>query len=397
MAEYTQTERMAELKSKFGDKLVLNRFTGSEGMSQLFEFRVEAVSEKEASLNFDEQLGEDCTVTFHTKGQGDRYFTGTCTEAQRLGKGVEGFEYVLILRPALWLLSKRTNMRVFQEKSIPDIIKLIFDDHSYVKPDFKLTGNYPKLEYCVQHRETDLDFVLRLMEAHGISYHFVFGNDTQQVVLCDSESYEPVPGGSRKYNDDEEHMVVAEEHLYRLSPERRFTTGKATIRDYKFQEPSNLLKGEDTGDAAYANGKLEHYSFPYHQHLAKETNQSFGKTYAEIRVLAERCEDGRFLASGDCGSFVPGFTVKLEEHPTDSHNFLIMGCAHTIETQDYRSGGGGGDTVYRGEYELMKVARFVPPLTTLKPWIGGPQTGVVVNTGRFRRQERYPHRQVWPG
>jgi type VI secretion system secreted protein VgrG len=380
MAEYTQSERVAELKSAFGKKLVLSRFTGSEGMSQLFEFRVEGVSEKEAQLNFDDQLGRDCTVTLRTKGRGDRHFTGTCTEAVRLGRGTEGFEYVLILRPALWLLSKRTNMRVFEEKTIPDIIRAVFADHSYVKPKFKLSeSNYPKLEYCVQHRESDLDFVLRLMEAEGISYHFEFGDNSQTVVLCDSNSYEAVPGGSRVYNDDEDHAVVAEEHLYRLSPERRFTTGKATLNDYKFQEPKSKFVADKSVAAEYANSELEHYSFPYHQSLAKETMKGFGEYYAEVRVLAERGEDGRFLATGDCGSFVAGYTMKLEKHPTDSHNFLILGCAHTIEDQDYRSGGGGSRQVYRGEYEFMRVARFVPPLITLKPWIGGPQTGVVVN------------------
>jgi type VI secretion system secreted protein VgrG len=378
MADYKQSDRIAELKSVYGDKLVLSRFTGSEGMSHLFEFRVEAISQKEAELPFDDQLGQNCTVVLHTRGQGDRFFTGTCTEAQRVGRGADGYHYILVLRPALWLLSRRTNMRVFAEKNVPDIIKAIFADHSYVKFDFKLKETYPKLEYCVQYRESDLDFVLRLMEAGGISYHFKFGDDLQQVVICDSKNYEPVPGVKRIYADDEQHHFRPEEHIFRLSPERRFTTGKAEVRDYKFQEPGNKFIAQHDGNAPFKPGELEHYSFPYHQHLAKETTVDLGKEYAEVRALAERGEDGRFLMTGDCGSFAPGYTVAISGHPTDSAEYLIVGCAHTIERQDYLTKG-GSQTPYEGEYELIRVARFVPPLITPKPWIGGPQTGVVVN------------------
>jgi type VI secretion system secreted protein VgrG len=380
-SQYGQSDRIAEVKTKLGDGVFLKRFTGSEGMSHLFEFRVECVAPDKPALDFDKQLGKNMTVIFRTNGHGDRYFTGTCTEAQRHGRATQGFDYTFILRPGLWVLSKRVNSRVFHNMKVPDILNEVFGEHSSLfTVEDKTQGNHPELEYCVQHRESDLSFVLRLMEGAGISYHFKFGDDSQTLVLCDSQSaYEAVPGGSRDYFDDEQfHVAERKEHFYRLAPERRFTANKAVLTDYKLQKPNEDNKGENEGDAKF-DPKLEDYRHPYHQHLGKNTESDHGKTYAEVRVLSERSTDNHFLTAGDCGSLVPGYKVTIQKHPTDNGDYVVIGCAHTIDTQDYRTGGGGGgDLPYRGEYELMKLARFVPAIVTPKPIVGGPQTGVVV-------------------
>lgn len=383
MASFGQPDRFAKLSTTFGDDaLVLTRFTGKEGMSSLFDFRVEAVSETESDLNFDSQIGQNVTVTLKTKGQGDRKFVGTCAEALRLGKGPEGYYYIMTLRPALWLLSKRVNSRSFQEMKVTDIISAIFDDYAgSFKYKVKCQETYPKLEYCVQHRESDLNFVLRLMEGSGISYHFLH-DDNQTVWLCDGDSqYEAAPGGSRKFSDPEKFHVREDEHFYRWMPERRFTTNKGTLTDYKLQQPGDDNLGEYEGDAKFSP-KLEDYRHPFPHHLGKETSADHGKTYAEIRARAERGEDGVRMAEGTCGSLIPGFTVSLEEHPTASENgkYVITSCKHSIQAQNYRTDGGPDDfdVPYRGEYELIKDGRFVPPIVTPKPVVGGPQTGVVV-------------------
>jgi type VI secretion system secreted protein VgrG len=279
----------------------------------------------------------------------------------------------------MWLMSKRINSRVFHNKDDIEIIKAMLAEHS-ITPDDKTQGPYAKLEYCVQHNESDLDFVLRLMEAAGISYHFAFGDGQQTLVLCDSESaYEDTPGGSRHYYDDEAYVGRDDEHFYRWIPERRFTGNKATITDYKLQAPGDDNKGEFEGDAGFTP-KLEDYRHPFLQAMGEHTESGIGRKYAEVLVQAERGTDGRFLAWGDCGSLVPGTKVSLKNHQTDEGDYLVVGCAHTIEAQPYKSGGASA-TPYHGEYELMKLGRFVPPLVTPKPWIGGPQTGIVVNKG----------------
>ena len=377
-SEYGQDNRIAEVKTKIGG-LFLTRFTGSEGMSNLFEFRVEAVA-KENNLNekFDQQLGQKITVTLHTRGHGDRYFTGICTEAQRLRQDTEGTKYAFVLRPSLWLLSQRINSRVFHEEEDIKIIQAILRDHSITALDWT-SGKPAKLEYCVQHNESDLDFVLRLMEAAGISYHFRFGDDEDTLILCNSANYEPVPGGSRHFYDGEvSYRARDHEHFYNWVPERRFTGNKVTFTDYNFQKPKETNEGFKKGEAKF-QPQLEDYWHGHWQHRGVHTDADAGEHYATVMMLGERGTDGRFIAWGDCGSLVPGNTVKLLDHPTEKGEFLVLGCAHTIDAQAYGSGAGSATIPYHGEYELMQLARFVPPSITPKPWIGGPQTGIVVN------------------
>ena len=173
-----QDKHIARLDTPGGkDKLVLTSFELSEGVSELFEYRIDALS-REGNIDFDAMLGRNCTVTFNTQGRGKRFFDGILAEAQWLGptpgdrKEAEEHAYSLVLRPWLWLLSFRQNSLIFHEKTAPKIIEQIFAKHGFA--DFKnnLSRDYPKLEYCVQYRESDMAFVCRLMEQHGISYYF---------------------------------------------------------------------------------------------------------------------------------------------------------------------------------------------------------------------------------
>lgn len=376
MSSLGQDERIAAITaSKLGDDtLFLTRFSGSEGMSKLFEFRVEALSEN-PEIDFDPQLGQDLTVTYKTKGHGDRQFTGTCVEAVRLGKSIEGYVYVLTLRPEIWLLSKRRNSRVFQKMTVREVIEKLLSEHG-IAPDIRLQSSFPKLEYCVQHRETDLDFLLRLMEGSGISFHFEFKDNKQKLMLTDFASYVSIAGDKRSYSDADNRNTDVE-LLYRWMPQRRFTTNKATLTDRKLQQIASDNYADFTGDAGF-KPSFEDYYHPYHQHTGEETAPDQGLLYAEVRVGAERGTDRHFLSGGDCGSFTPGYKVTLENHPTDDGEYLIVGCRHSINAQAYRSSGGDEESPYIGEYELTKAVRFVPPIVTPKPLISGPQTGVVV-------------------
>src|SRR5947209_5845281 len=156
--QLTQDTRIGKFKTPLGeDKLVLTRFDGSEGLGELFEYRIEAISEDE-DIDFDGAIGQNCSLTLKTYG-GERIFNGALIEAQWLGmKGVY-YAYRLVLRPWLWMLSRRTDCRIFSDKEAKDIIKEVFTKAGFNDFDLRLTESYPKLEYCVQYRETDLAFV----------------------------------------------------------------------------------------------------------------------------------------------------------------------------------------------------------------------------------------------
>ncbi len=382
---YTQDTRVGELFTPLGkDVLLLTRFDGSEGVSELFEYRIEAMQpnweQTREFLNFDEAIGKHCSVSIVTATGDKRWFDGILTEVQCLGTGNRGMMYRLVLRPMLWVLAQRYNMLIFADKTAPDIIGTILKDGGVeFKPS--LTKSYPTLEYCVQYRESDMDFVCRLMEQNGISYHFLHSQGKHEMILGDSETaWKTIDGTTRPFNPITNVAQFGEEHFISWMPERRFTTGKVTLNDYNFKTPSTSLLAEMSGDAKYENGKKEDYDYP-----GGHTVKSDGDKYARTRIDMERSADELYVASGDCVTCFPGALVTLKRHPAKDQNVehLALRCTHTyVGANNYASGSSMGDSnVYQGSYEFRRTRggkNFAPPIVTPKPVVYGPQTAKVV-------------------
>src|SRR3954466_13279893 len=164
MGQLSQADYMAALKTPFGDDaLVLKSFSGSEALGEPFEFQIEALGKEEK--DFDKALGQACTIRLKTYEQKQRFFCGILTNAQWVGSEVgeqqDYFQYRLVLRPWFWLLAHRATCRIFFDEDVKEIIQKVFTDAGFSNgTDFKFrtTGNYDKIKYCVQYRETDFAF-----------------------------------------------------------------------------------------------------------------------------------------------------------------------------------------------------------------------------------------------
>src|SRR3954468_23832300 len=175
MGKLSQSQFMAGLNTPLGgDVLVFKSFTGTEGLGELFEFQVDALSEQE-NIDFDSALGQACTIKLKTYSDKQRFFCGILTHAQWVGAEVgeeqNYWHYKLVLRPWFWLLAHRADCRIFLDKKVTKIIEDVFTDAGFSNgTDFKFrtSGNYDNIDYCVQYRETDYAFVSRLMEQYGI-------------------------------------------------------------------------------------------------------------------------------------------------------------------------------------------------------------------------------------
>jgi len=376
--QLTQDTRIGKFKTPLGeDKLVLTRFDGSEGLGELFEYRIEAISEDE-DIDFDGAIGQNCSLTLKSYGS-ERIFNGVLIEAQWLGmKGVY-YAYRLVLRPWLWMLSRRADCRIFSDKEAKDIIKEVFTKAGFNDFDLRLTESYPKLEYCVQYRETDLAFVSRLMEQHGIYYFFEHTSDKHQLILADAKSsHKPVPG-----HDTTRFIPLAgddrrdREHIYHWSSERRFRTGKVELNDYDFKQPGKKLIADAKASERYEKSGLEFYDHP-----GKYTETKVGEKYAKVELEAEQSLDHRRHATGDAASLFPGGLTKLDQHPRGSENaeYLIVRAMHSFVSEFYRT---GADVVpgqvYYGNYEFQKSDRaFRSQIVTPKPEVLSIHTAKVV-------------------
>lgn len=372
-----QDTRIGRLDTPFGeDVLVLARFDGTEGMSELNEYRVEALSE-EAGLDFDSAIGDHCTVTLDSYGN-DRYFDGILVEAQWIGVR-EGYPaYRLVLRPWLWLLSRTAKCKIFEKKDVKEIIKEVFRDYTSDFED-RTTENYEKLEYTVQYRETDLAFVSRLMELWGIYYYFKHEKGKHTLVLADSKSgHSPIPAIEKLLftpNMDETHRDC--EIINHWTAERRHRSGKVMLKAYDYLKPTADLTAKNQANARYKFSNLELYDYPH-----KYVERSVGEKFAKVRLQSEQCLDQRRYAAGAAASVLPGGLFTLDRHPDAAQNkqYLVVRASHTFVTEHYRSGASAiSDQAYYGNYEVQPAdTPYRAPIVTPKALVDGPQTAVVV-------------------
>lgn len=378
-----QTERIAKLNTPLGeDNLVLVSFECSEGVSEDFEIRIDALSKKKG-INFDSAIGQHCTITVEMVTGDKRYFDGILTEAHSLGGDDKGnHAYQLVLRSWFWLLSHRTNCLIFHEKTVPDIIREVFDKHSYADYRPNLSRGYPTLEYCVQYRESDMNFVCRLMEEYGISYYFHHSDGAHKLVLTDEMStFEPIVGGSRKFMPRPGQHRETEENFHSWMPERRFTSGKVKLDDYDFKKPDTDLVVNEEISPPFDPGTLELFDYP-----GRYVESSDGHQIAQAWRDLEKARDGHFHAAGDCVTCFPGALVTLEDKSESGFDgeYLALRCVHRFGAQSFRSGSAGGRAGYAGQFEFIKSDKtYAPPRVARKAIVAGPQTAKVVGDGEI--------------
>jgi type VI secretion system secreted protein VgrG len=381
MAKLTQTDVVAELKTPLGkDKLALTSFNAMEGLGELFEIRVDALSE-ESDIDFDKAIGQSCTVKLKAYKGKVRFFDGILVHAQWIEKIDDFFRYRLVLRPWFWLLGHKADCRIFLDKNVKDIIREVFEKGGFPDFEFRTTADYDNIPYCVQYRETDLAFCSRLMEQYGIYYFFEHLDGKHTMILADSRS-------SHRANPDVPKLPYlplqhTERHDDQLLgawiSERRFRTGKVEFNDYDYLKPNKKLRAPNEAAETYARSKLEVYDYP-----GKYDEEGKGKKFSKFRLEAEQSYDHRRHVDGDAASLFPGSLVTVERHPIAKENreFLVVRSSHRFGTQHYRTGFGGDgpeEQVYFGNYEFLpsdKPFRMLP--VTPKPHIYGIHTARVV-------------------
>ena len=170
MAGLTQNNRAVKVYTPLADDtLLFSSMSGSERISTLFDYRLELITEN-VEVDLDQILGKDITVQLeHTpsdyvRAGSSRYFHGIVASCGLISSTDAFMHYEFSVRPWLWFLTRTADCRIFQETSVPDIIEQVLSDSGFSDYEVNLSGNYETWRYCVQYRETDYNFVSRLME-----------------------------------------------------------------------------------------------------------------------------------------------------------------------------------------------------------------------------------------
>src|SRR3954466_15585925 len=197
------------------DILLFHGMSAREEMGRLFEYRIDLLSKK-ADIDIDDVLGKNVTVKLLLPGDKTRHFNGYVTRFTAGGTHGRYYRYVATVRPWLWFLTRTSDCRIFQDMKVPDIIKAVFGDHSSADFKFELTSTYHTWTYCVQYRETDFNFVSRLMEQEGIGYYFRHTDGHDTLVLTDSTTkHAPVSGYEKlSFISPEQQVKPDSEHIH---------------------------------------------------------------------------------------------------------------------------------------------------------------------------------------
>ncbi|MDP4024929.1 type VI secretion system tip protein TssI/VgrG [Methylobacterium sp. NEAU 140] len=373
-----QTGRVAELTTAAGrDTFVLHHFEAEEALSSLFTYRIDALSEDQ-NFNFDRLLGKNACVRFKSYEGVERYFNGVLVDAQWTGVQQALNAYRLTLRPWFWLLGRRANCRIFKDKTVIDIVEDVFKDAGFQDYEVKASrGDFDKIEYCVQYRESDLSFVSRLMEEWGIYTFHEHSESKHQLILADSRScHRPVRagGGTIPFIPVADLDRREREHVSTWRADRTFRTGRFATNDFDYMKPTANLKADAQAAERYEKASLEAYDYP-----GRHTERDLGKKRAKVRLEAEQAADHRRSAAGDAASLYPGGLVTIRQHPADDGQYLVVSARHVIASETYRSGPGAEPgELYAGTYTLQPVDRpFRAPLETPRPRVYGPQTAIV--------------------
>src|SRR5580765_1135497 len=276
-----KTVRAMEITTPVGDDVLL--FYGMharEELGRLSEYQLDLLSQKK-DINPNDILGKNVTVKIELPDDSIRFFNGFVTRFAQGGSLGRYVRYSVVVHPWLWFLTRTTDCRIFQEMTVPDIVKKVFGDHPDADFKFELTGSYRKWTYCVQYRETDFNFVARLLEEEGIYFYTRHTDGHHTVVLTDSTSKHTAAPGYEKINFiAPENLVRPElEHISSWDFSRSIQPGVYVHDDYDLERPSVELKTRKALARAYKQSDYEVFDYPGH-YLQKAD----GEQYAELRI-----------------------------------------------------------------------------------------------------------------
>jgi type VI secretion system secreted protein VgrG len=373
MATFTQEKRLLTVSSGLGDDvLLLTAFSGREELSRLFQYRLELLSQDDA-IAPSAIVGQRITWAVHHVDEEPRFFNGYVSRFSAGGKTGRGFRrYQAEVVPWLWLLTRASNCKIFQNKSAPKIIEATFDDFGFADYQLSLTRTPTVRDYCVQYRETAFSFVSRLMEEEGIFYYFKHEDGKHTLVLADAKS---------AYADCQENEVeffggsLAPNHISAWEHAYEYRPGKWTQTDYNFESPSTRLLSTTSTVVDLANiSAFEMFDYP-----GGYAKTGDGKALTRIHMEEDEAPHDVVTGASTCCTFTPGAKLKLTRHECDAemNAYVLTGVQHHATDSSYE--GNGVAAQYRNTFTCIPASVvFRPARLTHKPFVHGTQTAVVV-------------------
>jgi type VI secretion system secreted protein VgrG len=370
-------ERNIKITTPLGpDVLLFERMEGHETLGMPFDYKV-TLSSLKPDLDLSALLGQTATVEVAQSAGGMRYFNGYVTSFSYVGSSGDYARYEMNLRPWFWLLSLGSNCRIFQNKTVPDIVKQVWREAGFTDFRESLTGSYRTWTYSVQYRESDFNYTSRLLEQEGIYYFFEHNDGKHTLVLADSvgahapaPNYETIPYYP-PHNSDRRKR----DHLSTWSVGRQMRPGGYATTDYDFTKPKADLTAKLQMPAAHSLASFETFEYP-----GEYLTSADGQTQVKVRLEANQADYEVGSAGGNVMGLGVGALFTLSLYPREDQNqeYLIVSARYHLDTNAYESGS-GQEEEFEGQYTLIpSKTPYRPRITVHKPRVDGPQTALVV-------------------
>ncbi|MFC1642402.1 type VI secretion system Vgr family protein [Myxococcota bacterium] len=359
-------------------ELVFFGLTGRETLGRPFEYHVELLSEN-PDIGLSALLGQPISVTLELPDYTLREFNGVVTHFWYTGVIGRHAVYRAVVRPWLSLLSRRAGSRVFQAKTVPDVIRQVVQEHGFSDLEEALSGEYRTFEYLVQYRESDLNFLSRLMELEGIYCFFTHKDGKHKLVLADSYSaHEPAPGyESVPYFPPQSGERRERDHIYHLTVRRAICSGTFSARDFNFTRPAEPIANMSRAPLDHAYNEYEVYDYP-----GQFQDTAEAETLVRIRLEEQQADFEQIEGEGNARGLSCGGLFALTQFPREDQNkeYLIVHAEYEIKVGDYESMGRSDQSPdFRVSFLAMESSRpYRAPRITKRPVVEGPQTALVV-------------------
>ncbi|ADX44585.1 type VI secretion system Vgr family protein [Paracidovorax avenae ATCC 19860] len=381
--------RRVTIQTPLGEQLQFRQLRGSEELSQLFSFDIDLLSEGR-DIDPKALLGKTATVEIETEGGGKRYLDGLVTRFGMQGQDHRLYSYHLRLQPWLWVATRRQDFRIFQFKTVPQIVQEVLGRYGYPM-QLKLTRAYRAWDYCVQYGESDFDFVSRLLEHEGAYYYFQHASGQHTLVIADDivAGHEPLPGAAViPFYPPEKSAVADRENIHAWTLGEEIKPGRYYNDDYDFKKPRSDLSNMRQQPPGHAHDAYEIYEWPggYVQH-------GDGEQYARVRLQEGLTGHSTVRGESRHRSLATGYTFTLENYPRGDQNrqYLITGVTYHLHenprSSSFNSAKPGESLKHneeQGSFQKFSLTAqptslpYTPARTTPKPRTTGPQTAVVV-------------------
>ncbi|EKO3932850.1 type VI secretion system tip protein VgrG [Vibrio fluvialis] len=381
---------MATLKYQFhvegleDDTLVVRGFDGQETLSsermngQLchgFRYELELAS-RLANLTPEMVVDKVAELTLYRDDMLVQRVNGIVRRFTQGDTGHHHTFYSLTLVPALERLSLRHNSRIFQLNTVPEILSILLQEMGINDYAFALTRDCAQREFCVQYRETDLDFLHRLAAEEGLVYSFIHEEGKHTLIFSDASDSLPKLGEPIPYNTLAGGMIESP-YISALSVHTQSEVSQTALQDYSFKKPTYSFAQQAVGtEMDYQQPDYEHFDAP-----GRYKDDVSGKAFSQIRLDYLRRNARAATGKSNQPLLRPGVKFDLQEHLDDTLNrdwLVVSVTCQGTQPQALEEAGGNGATTYANQFSLIPAHRTWRATPQAKPQVDGPMIATVV-------------------